>query len=169
MVPSQTIPVFWCKKISDSPQWVSGNVSSSWFLLQRHPGGTAKATLEKKYHDGFGPRPPWGNNFQENDFHSPDRPKTAISGRGCVPCRLIFDLQCPHRNPSSEFSQSLKFCIGSGGFCTRFTKICTWSKRPHTNCFAGVCCQGVFVVYWYLFSNSCTVVRSLGLCLVWAY
>ena len=24
----------------------------------------------------------------------------------------------------------------------------------------------VFVVYWYLFSNSCTVVRSLGLCLV---
>jgi len=23
-----------------------------------------------------------------------------------------------------------------------------------------------FVVYWYSFSNSCTVVRSLGLCLV---
>ena len=25
---------------------------------------------------------------------------------------------------------------------------------------------GAFVVYWYSFSNSCTVVRSLGLCLV---
>ena len=26
--------------------------------------------------------------------------------------------------------------------------------------------NGAFVVYWYSFSNSCTVVRSLGLCLV---
>ena len=27
-----------------------------------------------------------------------------------------------------------------------------------------LCAYGVFVVYWYSFSNSCTVVRSLGLC-----
>ena len=56
----KTISTKWYGNIPDSPDWVSGNVWKRNIAMV------------------LGPRPPRGNNFQENDSHSPDRPKRIL-------------------------------------------------------------------------------------------
>ena len=55
-----------------------------------------------------------------------------------LPCRLIFVLQGPHRNPSSEFSQSLKAFVSGLVVFVRGSLKCVRGQNDHVQIVLGV-------------------------------